>query len=775
MTVLDRGWIRTAMARTRAFLSAPFFIVLLGANGSSIKAEDMLTAQSVSPPAGSVRLMRDEWGLAHIYANTERDGYFGLGYALGEDRLTQVLLTYVIVQGRSAEVFGRSPSSTDESDLSDELQAGLQDPVASDLRMMQGRYLEDARNNVPKLSGAYRTNVEAFTAGIWQYMKDNPETVPAWAPKLEAAMPLAVYAALTSGDPAAACSAKLSVDDKTTLAMTAEENADMASNAWAVSPERSATGDVIFSSDSHGGIMANGPMFYTWRMKAGDLDVLAHDFTGAISMVLGHSDSFGWGWTEGPRHTGDCYAVKTESDNPATYRFDGENNEIISTPYTINVKDDEPVTGAFEYTGHNGVRSLVVKRDGTEAYVASSAYSGRAGFADQQYYQMAKARTGDEFMDALAAREIYPANMLAGGRDGTILYIRPGRVPIRKDDAFVHQLLDGNSSATAWAGIHPVEDLVRLRNPAPGYIANTNVSPDMMYPAPLLHARDFPEYFAFREGQINGRQQRLIELLDQDRKLTFNDAIDIALDTKIIGTDLWGATLTNALHMYMPEFRHQSPAHGQFVAALGNFNGRFDTNSQGALYHVYFREALIETAPDQVDEIVLTVEGGEKLTPERSLAVANAIDSAYHALITDFGTTDLVFGDAHRVIRGNHSEKSGGAVIAVGKDLINHRPLVLNGHTVSVRAALHANIYQRPEGSTKRVLNAGARVPFVVGFSEPVKSYGLLAFGHSNDPTSTHYADQLQLFTNTRMKSNRFDFSDLKGHIKEMKVLQTLP
>ena len=88
--------------------------------------------------------------------------------------------------------------------------------------------------------------------------------------------------------------------------------------------------------------------------------------------------------------------------------------------------------------------------------------------------------TNDAEMEkALAATEIYPANLVYAGSDGTINFIRPGRLPIRPAGYDGSKPMDGNSSAGAWLGVRKLGELLRLKDPAQGFLTNSNVSPDM--------------------------------------------------------------------------------------------------------------------------------------------------------------------------------------------------------------------------------------------------------------------------------------------------------
>jgi acyl-homoserine-lactone acylase len=489
-----------------------------------------LNAQAATVPAptlspGKVSIIRDRWGMAHLYAAREEDGFYGLGYATAEDRLEQVLLLYLQAKGELAARFGPGPIGADK--VGSELGGAIDDAVASDRGALQWRIMDYARANLAKMQPAYRRDLEAYVAGMRRYMADHPEKRPAWAPEIEAAMPLAIFTQLIQEGPQL-CPAKIAAADGP--AKPGEAQGAKGSDAWVIGPTRTADRGVVFSSDSHGPWKAIGTLFYPWRMKAGGVDFQAYEPTGTAMFFFGNTPHFAWGWTEAPRYPGDCYRVATQPDDPRAYLFDGKLQHMEAVPYSIAVKGQAPVTGTFEYTRHNGVLSPVVERRGTTAYVASFAYAQDVGLEHRQLYDMAHARTRAELKAALQPMQMYPANLMIGGADGTLLYIRPGRVPKRPAGVELTLPIDGNSSRAAWQGFVSYEESVHLENPAQDYIANDNVSPDSMYPEPVFRAADYPQHFAFDPGQTTSREVRNIELLSAAHGVDDQGAVAIAMD-----------------------------------------------------------------------------------------------------------------------------------------------------------------------------------------------------------------------------------------------------
>jgi hypothetical protein len=116
---------------------------------------------------GQVTIFRDRWGMAHLYAAREEDGFFGLGYATAEDRLDQVLLLYLGVRGELAAAFGPGPIGADK--VGPLFGGEIPDTVASDLRMKKFQILEQARLNLAKIPPQYRLDLKAYIAGINQF------------------------------------------------------------------------------------------------------------------------------------------------------------------------------------------------------------------------------------------------------------------------------------------------------------------------------------------------------------------------------------------------------------------------------------------------------------------------------------------------------------------------------------------------------------------------------------------------------------------------------
>ena len=693
-----------------------------------------------------VHVYRDSVGMAHLYADREQDAFYGLGYASGEDRLEQVLTLYVAVRGELAATFGpKTPPLPGDSPSAGN--AGpFSDALASDITARRFRLLETARQNFSKLPQAYQRDLQGYIAGLRAYMHEHPERTPKWAPPLEPALPLALLHVLVN-EAAHVCDARRAQDAKSPPTASTEwaERSDYGplggSNAWAISGRRTPDGGVIFESDSHGPIESYGTLFYPYRIKAGDLDFTAFAPAGTALFFFGHSPFYAWGITEGPRFPADCYRVIVERGSPQQFRYDGHLQKMTVVPYRIAVKGAAPVTGVFEYTHHNGVTSPVVAREGDIAYVVSYASADRVGLGAGEYYRMAKARSRAQLESALAQRDAYPANLVIGGADGTIMYIRPGRIPVRATGLDFRRTLDGNHSSTAWRGVHSYAEALKLIDPPQGFVVNSNVSPDMMYASPLLKASDYPPYFGFEPGQTNSRERRLIELLDKGTKdvdaatqVTTPEAMAIAMDEMIADARPWGAAIAQAMQAQREQMAAQPPELMPFLQALVDFDGSFSKESRGALAHYELRMELREKHAELMEPLDADIQAGRQLTPEQQRLLIEASAAARERLRVRFGRADLTWGDVHRVGRG-------GVDLAVG------------GGRLLDAASLRALSFAPDIRTGHERLIGGQRVPFIVHFGAGgAQSYAQTLWGVSDDPASPHYSDQARFASDKTLR-----------------------
>jgi acyl-homoserine-lactone acylase len=677
---------------------------------------------TLSLEAGEVTIYRDTWGVPHVYGDSQAAAAYGHGYAQAEDRLDDLLGAYLLAVGRAAAVFG--PRALER-----------------DVVARIARHEEIARTRYPELSPETRRLVESYVAGVRAYMRDHPDAVPAWAEPPEPYHVVALYRAFAWAWPWGQARGDLEragshIDD------------GRGSNQWVVGASRSAEGAPIALIDPH---LSWEPqnLFYEAHVHGGGLDFYGFSIIGTPIMALGHTDVLSFALTTGGPDCADVYEEKIDPEDPLRYEYDGEWRTIEIEEVEIDVKTPEGIRTEplrIERTHHGPI----LERKGGRAWAARTGYDDEIGLIEQ-WLGMARANNLGEFLNAMRANQSLPQNLMYADVYGNIYYLRAGRVPVRPPGFEWDRPVPGWTSRTEWQGVYPLADLVQILNPPGGYMQNTNVSPGMIMPDSPLTADRYPDViYNTRTGRSNSRGRRVLELLASHGKLTLEDALRVAVDTRVDRADRWQKALAQA-HEADPE---RIPYQKFAVDLLLAWNGYVDVDSKAApLFRAWMHMCRQEGSGVPLERIA----NGEPLGDDERGALLRALDSAATALRSQFGRIDVAWGEIHRIRRGDGSWPVAGCT---GDGIKTLR---------SVRFA-------SPDPYGISYARGGQICTTVVVLKEGnVASYSATPYGQSNDPTSAHYADQAErLFSRGRLKPTWFRRTDLLKHVEAKRVL-TVP
>ena len=440
-----------------------------------------LSSAQARPAAGKVIINRDEFGVPYIVGGTDNDAAFGLGYAMAEDRLGDLYANVRTAIGRASEAFGAENGNID-----------------TDYAMRITKNSERAQRTLAASSEGAQQFCTAFVNGVKAFEAAHPEKRPEWAIDLEPWHPFAIGQAMILRWPLG------NIQDE--LKNTRNHDRTNGSNQWSVSPKRSADGVPILLTDPH--LTWEGmAVFYEAHVFGEQIQMQGFFLAGSPMVALGHNGHVGWAATTGGPDTADIYEVKVNPQNPTQYEYDGQFRNAKVEFIQIPVKgQDKPVTRPAGFTHLGPLFSSPDPKTGT-AYVGATAYldSDQLG---EQFYRMCLAKNNDEFYAALSMNEYMDQNIMFADRDGNIQYVRVGRVPIRPEGYDWTQAVPGTSSATAWKGIHPIQDLVQIKNPEQGYMQNCNISPaNMMLNSPMTPDK-YPADIRSEERRV-GKECRL--------------------------------------------------------------------------------------------------------------------------------------------------------------------------------------------------------------------------------------------------------------------------
>jgi acyl-homoserine lactone acylase PvdQ len=704
-----------------------------------------------------VTILRDEWGVPHIDAPTPAAGYYAFGYAMAEDQLDYLLTLVLLARGEAAAALGSTH-------------------LTSDLSSRLWRHAEESKLGFGKMAPELQTNYRAFVAGVTRWMAEHPGQTPAWAPRLEAWDPVAIsrwllWLAYQAGEGLADCrrgGVELAAADLSGL----DRRETMASNEWTLAPWRTADNVMMVLSDPHGGV--DGQFVYEFRMKAGPI-VMAGYAMGAMPLLVS-TPKVAWGMTTGAPDVADCFEIAVDPGNPRRFLLDGKPQRITAETISLAVKDGKPVARTLEYARLNGVLSPIVARTEGKAYAVSTAYMHDAGIFDDEVYRMVQATHVAAVKEALRTLGMFPQNVMVGDADGGSYYLRAGKTPKRPAGFDWSRPVSGNTARTAWLGIHPLDDLVQISDPATGYMQNNNIAPDQMFPASPLTRDRYPEYIWHdTPGRTNSRGRRAIEALSSAYRFTVEDAIDLALDEKWMDADRWRLGLERSLARDPARAARLSPAARTVVERILRFDGQARAESVAALTFWSWRTALATQPGGLPLEVVAPgFLAADSIRGELAERFLTAVDTAIATMHRLHGGIDRTLGDVFRVGRGGGSSWPVGGVGLTAGELSRCESLASWNHLCVM--TLRAFTPGPPDSLNRRLMIVGSRLLRLTIFTDPVQVYTIHNFGQSGRKDSPHYDDQVAKLTSPRKVKRLFFESDpLKDRVRSERTLEVPP
>ena len=452
-----------------------------------------------------VEIVRDRHGIPHIYAGSETDAAFALGFVHAQDRLWQMEMSRRVGAGRLSELFGETSLGTDKflrvlgvyrvaeanlANLTADTRAALeayaagvnalieghQGPLPPEfvilghrpepwrpadslvwIKMMAFNLSGNWRKELLRARMSRRLTAEQIAEAFPPYPGDGPVALPEFA-ELYRALPLAEIQAAAPAAPAAA----------------------NGSNNWVVSGARTAGGKPLLANDPHLGL-AVPAVWYFAHLEIAGKGVIGATLPGVPSVVLGRNDRIAWGFTNTGPDVQDLYVEKLDPQDWDKYLTPTGSEPFRTRTEVISIKDAAPVELVVRSTRHGPVISDVLGRKaGVPAAKTVLAMAWTALRDDDRTLeaglQMMRAAGWDDFVAALRGFHVPQQNIVYADVDGNIGFYAPGLVPIRKPENAAQGMMPvpGWEAGNDWAGWIPFDELPHAFNPATGVVATAN-------------------------------------------------------------------------------------------------------------------------------------------------------------------------------------------------------------------------------------------------------------------------------------------------------------
>jgi acyl-homoserine-lactone acylase len=684
--------------------------------------------------AKQVTIIRDNWGIPHIYGKSDADAVFGLLYAQCEDDFKRVEMNYIEKLGRLSEVNG-------EKDIYNDLLI---------------RMLIDSTDAIKDYQASpiwLKQLLNAYADGINYYLAKHPGVTPALLTRFKPWYPLL----WTDGSIGAIDIADVSVNelrnfyatDPLVTASVEHKEVDPlpdGSNGFALAPSKTASGNAILYINPH-------VTFYFRPEVAVQSEEGLHAY-GAVTwgqffIYQGFNDHCGWMHTSSYSDVADSYIEKvTKKDNVLLYEYDKKLKPVTQKEITIKYLYNGAIlnkTITTYYTHHGPV---MAKRNGNWISIRANNRSIKGLI---QSWQRTKAKGFADFKKSMELLANTSNNTVYADDKGNISYWHGNFMPKRDTKFNWSKSVDGSTSATEWNGLHNLNDLIQVHNPSSGWIQNCNSTPFTVSGASSPKKEDFPVYMA--PAGENFRGLNAAKILSTNDQYTIDKVIASGYDTHLAAFDV---LLPSLLKAY--ETKKEDPIYRSLTAPM-KFLANWDKNSSETsvattlaiewaqrIWPAIVRGKNPDDTADQVDKT-------------KYYAATASAETLLHSLLTTineltkkFGTWQKPWGEINRYQRltGNLTEKFDDA-----------QPSIPCGFAASTWGCLPSFVSRSYSGTNLKYGYNGNSFICAVEFGKKVKAKSLLAGGESGNVHSKHFNDQAEMYTKGKFKEVLFYKEDV--------------
>nr|1KEH_A Chain A, precursor of cephalosporin acylase [Brevundimonas diminuta] len=654
----------------------------------------------------SNEILWDGYGVPHIYGVDAPSAFYGYGWAQARSHGDNILRLYGEARGKGAEYWGPDYEQTT-------------------VWLLTNGVPERAQQWYAQQSPDFRANLDAFAAGINAYAQQNPDDI---SPEVRQVLPV-------SGADVVAHAHRLmnflyvASPGRTLGEGDPPDLADQGANSWAVAPGKTANGNALLLQNPHLSWTTDYFTYYEAHLVTPDFEIYGATQIGLPVIRFAFNQRMGITNTVNGMVGATNYRLTLQDGG---YLYDGQVRpfERRQASYRLRQADGSTVDKPLEI--RSSVHGPVFERADGTAVAVRVAGLDRPGMLEQ-YFDMITAHSFDDYEAAMARMQVPTFNIVYADREGTINYSFNGVAPKRAegDIAFWQGNVPGDSSRYLWTETHPLDDLPRVTNPPGGFVQNSNDPPwTPTWPVTYCPA-NHPSYLA-PQTPHSLRAQQSVRLMSENDDLTLERFMALQFSHRAVMAD---RTLPDLIPAALIDPDPEVQAAARLLAA---WDRDFTSDSRAALlFEEWARlfagqnfagQAAFAT-PWSLDKPVSTPYGVRD--PK---AAVDQLRTAIANTKRKYGAIDRPFGDASRMILND----------------VNVPGAAGYGNLGSFRVFTWSD----PDENGIRTPVHGETWVAMIEFSTPVRAYGLMSYGNSRQPGTTHYSDQIE-------RVSRADFREL--------------
>ena len=656
-----------------------------------------------------IEIIRDNYGVPHIYAPTDAEVAYGFAWAQAEDHFKLIQEAYLAGNGLLGKRIGLKAAGADF--LTQLIQS---EEIVNEL--------------YGTLDEKFIVLAEAFASGLNAYAKKHPEEIlekklfPLTVKKLLRYTQLQLF--ISNG---ADKLVRGIINNSLSWPYKIEEDSK-GSNLIAISRNRTGSDETFLAINTHQPLEGPTSWYEAHLVSEEGTNIIGAAFPGTPCILTGANEYLGWTHTVNYPDKADVYALQMHPKKKDVYLVDGK-------PYTLE-KFKAKLT--LKFLGINiSIKKKFYKsiygptlKNKTGVYAVRTPSTTNIT-AIEQWCKMNKATNFSEFYEALEMKALPGYNIGYADRNDTIFYISNGKIPIRAQGYDWTDVVPGNTRETLWDSYYDIKDLPQVVKPKSGFVYNANHSPfKSSSEADNPNPDDYAKEMNF-ETYDNNRSTRLLHLLEEEERIDYKRFKRIKYDHQLPTPLQYNYMDLNPLFDMKVE---DYPEVRTLLTDIQNWDRITNPSSYGA---GAYASLYYQLTPFYYQL------GKDRIFTKEALYEALKITKAH--LKTYFNTERIQLGEFQKLVRGN-------------------KELPIFG-LPDVVTAMKGEPYK--DGKVK--ITHGESYIGLVRFT-PTKTYfeSVISFGNSRRSESPHYTDQMQLYSNFETKTMSFDREEVMKTAKKV-------
>ena len=657
-----------------------------------------------------VEIIRDGFGVPHIYGKTDAGTAYGLAWAHAEDDFETIQKAYLAGNGLLSKHSGRKGAAADF--LSQLIET--QKTVERDYSM---------------LTKAFINVLEGYAQGLNAFAKHHPKEVlvedlfPITPKKILAYSQLQLFISNQADELVGAI-----VENRVPLYKPPIENDTRGSNLIALSGVKTGGRGTFLAINTHQPLEGPTSWYEAHLVSEEGTNIIGATFPGAPCILTGANPYLGWTHTVNYPDKADVYALEMHPEKKDVYMVDGQEFKLEKKKAKLHFKIlgfDIPIAKKF-YTSIYG--PTLINKTGVFSVRTPSTSNIDAL---EQWWMMNKATSFTEFYNTLKKNAIPGYNIGYADKNDTIFYISNGKIPKRDTEYNWREVLPGNTKKTLWNSYYTTEELPQVVAPQAGFVYNANHSP---FRSTALEENPKPDDFAAPMGYEtydNNRSTRLFDLLTAQDTLNYEQFKAIKYDRKLPTPLQYNFMDINALFEMNPE---DYPDVKEVLVRIQLWDRVANADSYGAgtyaILYYHLRGYYYKLGPSKIFNPVL-------------LHTVLKKTKAY--MMKHFKTTNVRLGDFQKLVRGE-------------------RALPIFGLPDVITAMRGVNY----KNGRIRISHGESYIGMVRFAPEKTYFESVISYGNSDRPNSPHFDDQMEMYQNFETKPMYFDRASVLATAKKI-------